>query len=112
MNIEFTSSAWRDYLWFQKRDRQLLKKINQLIKETTRTPFEGTGKPEPLRVNLSGYWSRRINSEHRLVLLGRSSSTIIAEPEPVEGTAASAFDKLRRRLLLNVGELPPACTRF
>jgi toxin YoeB len=67
MNIEFTPSAWEDYLWFQENDRKLLKRINQLIKETARTPFEGTGKPEPLRGNLSGYWSRRINSEHRLI---------------------------------------------
>ncbi|MEJ2750134.1 MAG: Txe/YoeB family addiction module toxin [Anaerolineae bacterium] len=67
MNIEFTPSAWHDYLWFQEHNRQLLKRINQLITETTRTPFEGTGKPEPLKANLSGYWSRRINSEHRLV---------------------------------------------
>lgn len=55
MNIEFTPSAWDDYLWFQRHDRNLLKRINELIKETTRTPFEGTGKPEPLKANLSGY---------------------------------------------------------
>lgn len=67
MNIEFTPSAWKDYLWFQENNRTLLKKLNLLIRETTRTPFEGTGKPEPLKANLSGYWSRRINSEHRLV---------------------------------------------
>lgn len=57
MNIEFTPAAWDDYLWFQHHDRRLLKRINDLIKETTRTPFEGTGKPEPLKANLSGYWS-------------------------------------------------------
>jgi toxin YoeB len=67
MNIEFTPTAWEQYLWFQQHDRPLLKRINQLIKETSRTPFEGTGKPEALRSNLSGYWSRRITSEHRLV---------------------------------------------
>ena len=67
MNIEFTPTAWEQYLWFQQKDRKLLKRINQLIKETSRNPFEGTGKPEPLKANLSGYWSRRINSEHRLV---------------------------------------------
>ncbi len=67
MNIEFTPSGWRDYLWFQQNDRKLLQRINQLIQESTRTPFAGTGKPEPLKANLSGYWSRRINSEHRLV---------------------------------------------
>lgn len=67
MRLVFTESAWQDYLWFQERDRQLLKRINQLIKDTLRTPFEGPGKPEPLKADLSGYWSRRINDEHRMV---------------------------------------------
>ena len=67
MRLVFTESAWQDYLWFQEKDRQLLKRINQLIKDTLRTPFEGLGKPEPLKADLSGYWSRRINDEHRLV---------------------------------------------
>jgi len=67
MRLVFTESAWQDYLWFQEKDRQLLKRINQLIKDTLRTPFEGLGKPEPLKVDLTGYWSRRINDEHRLV---------------------------------------------
>jgi toxin YoeB len=67
MRLVFTESAWDDYLWFQEKDRPLLKRINQLIKDTQRTPFEGLGKPEPLRADLAGYWSRRINAEHRLV---------------------------------------------
>ncbi len=67
MRLVFTESAWQDYLWFQEKDRQLLKRINQLIKDTLRTPFEGLGKPEPLKADLSSYWSRRINDEHRLV---------------------------------------------
>lgn len=67
MRIVFTESAWEDYQWFQEKDRQLLKRINQLIKDTLRTPFEGIGKPEALKADLSGYWSRRINEEHRLV---------------------------------------------
>jgi toxin YoeB len=67
MKLLFTESAWEDYLWFQEKDRQLLKRINQLIRETLRTPFEGMGKPEPLKADLSGYWSRRINDEHRLI---------------------------------------------
>lgn len=54
-------------MWFQDTDKKLLKRINTLIKETLRTPFEGIGKPEPLKANLSGYCSRRINTEHRLV---------------------------------------------
>ena len=67
MNLTFTPSAWNDYQWFQQQDRKLLKRINQLIQEILRTPFEGIGKPEPLRGDLSGCWSRRINDEHRLV---------------------------------------------
>lgn len=67
MKVVFTQSAWEDYLWYQERDRQLLKRVNLLIKETLRTPFEGVGKPEALKADLAGYWSRRINDEHRLV---------------------------------------------
>lgn len=67
MRLVFTELAWQDYLWFQERDCQLLKRINQLIKDALRTPFDGLGKPEPLKADLSGYWSRRINDEHRLV---------------------------------------------
>lgn len=77
MNIEFTPSAWDDYVWFQTNDRQLLRRINQLIKESSRTPFTGTGKTEPLKANLSGYWSRRIDSEHRLVYRVSETSLII-----------------------------------
>ena len=58
MRLVFTESAWQDYVWFQEKDRQLLKRINQLIKDALRTPFEGLGKPEPLKADLSGYWSR------------------------------------------------------
>ncbi len=67
MRLVFTEKAWQDYLWFQEKDRQLLKRINQLIRDTLRSPFEGIGKPERLKENLAGYWSRRINDEHRLV---------------------------------------------
>ena len=67
MKLVFTESAWNDYLWFQENDRRLLKRINSLIKEAMRTPSEGIGKPERLKANLSGYWSRRVNEEHRLV---------------------------------------------
>jgi toxin YoeB len=61
------ADAWEDYLYWQKNDKSILKKINILIKESMRTPFEGTGKPEALKENLAGFWSRRINLEHRLV---------------------------------------------
>jgi len=67
MRLVFTESAWRDYLWFQENDRRLLKRINALIRDALRNPFQGIGKPEPLKSDLSGYWSGRINSEHRLV---------------------------------------------
>ena len=61
------SAAWEDYVHWQQNDRSTLKKINALIKESMRTPFEGIGKPEALKENLKGFWSRRINLEHRLV---------------------------------------------
>ena len=67
MNIEFTPNGWEDYLYWYKNDQNILDKINDLIKEVTREPFKGIGKPESLRGNLSGYWSRRITGEHRLV---------------------------------------------
>ncbi|MBL7751751.1 MAG: Txe/YoeB family addiction module toxin [Chitinophagaceae bacterium] len=67
MKIVFMDEAWEDYLHWQQIDKAMLKKVNQLIKEITRTPFEGIGKPEPLKENLTGFWSRRINLEHRLV---------------------------------------------
>ena len=77
MKITFTPTAWNDYLWFQKNDRKLVKRINLLIKETSRTPFEGKGKPERLKADLTGYWSRRINSEHRLVYRATDDELII-----------------------------------
>jgi toxin YoeB len=67
MRLVFTQPAREGYLWFQEQDRQILKRINQLIKDTLRTPFEGIGKPEALKADLAGYWSRRINDEHRLI---------------------------------------------
>ena len=67
MRIIFVSTAWEDYLYWQTHDKSILKKINSLIKEIERTPFEGSGKPEPLKYNLATWWSRRINLEHRLV---------------------------------------------
>ena len=67
MNILFTDEAWEDYLYWQQYDKKLVKKINSLIKEIKRTPFEGTGKPEPLKHELQGCWSRRVNQEHRII---------------------------------------------
>jgi len=67
MKLVFSAQAWDDYLYWQEQDRKLVERINGLIKECTRTPFKGTGKPEPLRGPLAGWWSRRITQEHRLV---------------------------------------------
>jgi len=67
MKLVFWPTAWVDYLHMQAEDPKLLARVNDLIKECRRDPFRGTGKPEPLAGNLSGWWSRRINSEHRLV---------------------------------------------
>lgn len=67
MRISFTDESWDDYLYWQKTDKTITKKINGLIKDIMRHPFEGIGKPEPLRFQLKGCWSRRIDQEHRLV---------------------------------------------
>lgn len=67
MKLVFSPQAWDDYLYWQKTDKKLLQRINALIKETCRNPYQGTGKPEPLKHALSGYWSRRIDGEHRFV---------------------------------------------
>jgi toxin YoeB len=67
MKVLFLTTGWEDYLYWQQSDKSILKKINALIKEIDRIPFEGTGKPEPLKHDLSGWWSRRINLEHRLI---------------------------------------------
>jgi toxin YoeB len=63
----FTAAAWGDYQYWQTQDRKTLKRINQLIREAQRAPFEGIGKPEPLKANLQGFWSRRIDDVNRLV---------------------------------------------
>jgi toxin YoeB len=77
MRLVFTEMAWADYLWFQERDRKLVKRINLLIKDVLRSPYDGIGKPEALKANLAGYWSRRINDEHRLVYAVKSSDLLI-----------------------------------
>ncbi|WP_084417549.1 Txe/YoeB family addiction module toxin [Chrysiogenes arsenatis] len=67
MNLLWTDESWEEYLYWQATDRKILKRINGLISDIRRSPFEGVGKPEPLRYELSGCWSRRITDEHRLV---------------------------------------------
>ena len=63
----WSDGAWDDYLYWQKENKKILKKLNQLIRDIERNPFEGIGKPEPLKANLSGWWSRRIDGTHRIV---------------------------------------------
>ncbi len=67
MKLIFSEHAWEDYLYWQRTDKKVLRRINALLKEVQRSPFTGVGKPEPLRHNLSGYWSRRVTDEHRLI---------------------------------------------
>ena len=67
MIILFSAKAWEDYLYWQETDKGFLKKINMLLKDIQRSPFEGIGKPEALKDNLQGFWSRRISEEHRLI---------------------------------------------
>jgi toxin YoeB len=67
MIISWAEDAWQDYLYWQKHDKAILNRINLIVKDIKRYPFEGIGNPEPLKHNWSGYWSRRINREHRIV---------------------------------------------
>lgn len=74
----WSEEAWEDYLYWQDTDKKTVKKINELIKDASRTPFEGKGKPEALKHNLAGFWSRRITSEHRLVYAVNDEYLLIA----------------------------------
>lgn len=73
------SKGWEDYLFWQAHDKKMLRKLNELIKQCSRTPFEGIGKPEPLKNELSGWWSRRIDHEHRLVYRVEKNTLYIAQ---------------------------------
>ncbi|MFI3271328.1 MAG: Txe/YoeB family addiction module toxin [Pseudomonadota bacterium] len=79
--LSWTRLAWEDYLYWQKTDKAMVKRINTLLKEAMRTPFEGLGKPESLKFDLAGCWSRRINQEHRLVYSfhGESKTLIVLQ---------------------------------
>jgi toxin YoeB len=79
MNLIFSDQAWEDYLYWQETDKKLLKKINSLITDIKRSPFAGIGKPEPLKHGLSGYWSRKINDEHRIVYKFQADSIHLAQ---------------------------------
>lgn len=79
MILSWAEDAWQDYLYWQKKDKNTLNRINLLIKDMKRSPFDGVGNPEPLKHNWSGYWSRRINREHRIVYKINDKQLIIAQ---------------------------------
>ena len=79
MKLIFADEAWEDYLYWQKQDRRMVDRINKLIRETQREPFAGVGKPEPLKHALAGYWSRRINEEHRMVYKIEGDALLLAQ---------------------------------
>jgi len=79
MKLLFSDNAWEDYLFWQKTDKKTLKRINKLIKDIQRNKYEGIGKPEALKYNLSGFWSRRITNEHRIVYKIESNFILICQ---------------------------------
>jgi toxin YoeB len=79
MKKVFADQAWEDYLYWQIQDRNIIKRINALVKDAERSPYEGIGKPEALKHSLAGYWSRRINDEHRMVYKVENDSLLLAQ---------------------------------
>ncbi|MCF7863823.1 MAG: Txe/YoeB family addiction module toxin [Kiritimatiellales bacterium] len=79
MNLTFSKQAWEDYLYWQQTDKKVLNRVNLIIKDIVRSPYEGIGKPEPLKHALSGYWSRRISDEHRIVYKATDGTILIAQ---------------------------------
>jgi len=79
MKLVWSANAWEDYLYWQANDKKTVKRINALIKDIKRGPFEGLGKPEPLKHNWAGYWSRRINQSDRLVYKVEADAIFIAQ---------------------------------
>ena len=79
MKLIFSEDAWDDYMYWQQTDKKIVKRINMIIKDIKRNKYEGIGKPEPLKHNLSGYWSRRIDSAHRIVYKIEANSIFIAQ---------------------------------
>jgi toxin YoeB len=79
MTVAFTPQAWDEYLYWQRRNPQILARIHELIKDIKRNPYTGIGKPEPLRHALKGYWSRRITAEHRIVYKKVADQILIAQ---------------------------------
>ena len=79
MRLIFANEAWEDYVYWQKQDKKIVERINKLIGEVKRDPFDGVGKPEPLKHALSGFWSRRINDEHRMVYKIEGGELLLAQ---------------------------------
>ena len=79
MILAFSSRAWADYLYWQDTDPRLVQRINELLKDVVRNPFTGIGKPEPLKYEFAGYWSRRIDQKHRLIYRASQDSILIAQ---------------------------------
>lgn len=79
MKLLFSEHAWEDYLYWQQTNKKTHRRVNLLIREIQRTPYEGIGKPEPLRHSLAGYWSRRITGEHRIVYKVENKQVLIAQ---------------------------------
>jgi len=79
MRFIFVDESWEDYLHWQQTDQKMLKRINELLKDISRSPFTGLGKPEPLKHRYKGFWSRRIDSEHRLIYQVRGEDILIAK---------------------------------
>ncbi len=79
MLIKFSDQAWEDYLFWQAKDKTALTRINSLLRDVQRSPFDGVGKPEPLKHNLAGFWSRRIDEEHRLVYTVKDDTILVAQ---------------------------------
>ena len=79
MRLIFVDESWEDYLYWQKTDKKVLRKINELIRDISRTPFSGIGKPEPLKHKYRGFWSRRITDEHRIIYQVKNDQILIAK---------------------------------
>jgi len=79
VKVVFSEHAWEEYLYWQKTDRKVVQRINALIRDIQRSPLEGVGKPEPLKHVLSGYWSRRITDEHRIVYKAEGEAVLVAQ---------------------------------
>jgi len=79
MKYVFVDESWEDYVYWQETDKKIARRINELLKEISRNPFSGTGKPEPLKYKYKGFWSRRINEEHRLIYQVRENEVLIVK---------------------------------